>query len=853
MAFVAGVIASGSLAGGVTAVGAAGALSAFAGSILGQLLISTALGAAMQALAPKPSFGANRGYQTNVLGPAQDHSVIYGKARQGGAVIFQEVSGVENKYLQLIVAFAGHEVESFDRIYVDDSYIDVADLATNGTMPLVYEPDGTTSGRYNNKIFVNIHLGSPDQLADEDLVRESAVWTSQHRLRGIAYLYFRLSFDADAFPNGIPTFTATLKGKKVYDPRTGLTDWSDNPALCIRDYLTSTTYGLGEDVANVDDDLVIAAANICDETNTLAGTTRYTLNGSFTTSITPYDFINDSLTAMGGSMWYSQGKWRMKAAHWTAPVMDLNEDDLRSSISVSTRHSRRDNFNVIKGTFRGEETNWQVTDYPQVTNAAFLAADNGQESVADVNLKFTDNYIEARRLALITLERNRQQITVNVSFGISALKVQVGDNIRLTNARFGWVNKEFEVIQWTFGLVDGLDLQVSMTLRETAESVFDEFYDGIVYERDNTNLLSPFLVPAVGISVDAAVQVSNQKVSNIAIATITSGRPEGIDYVEVEYKLASESIYSIFGQGPLGEFRVRDLEVDIYDFRVRAVNTFGIKGDFEYLTDVEINAFVGDPSDITSLGVELSGGTLFLSWPPIPDTDLSHYEIKHNSATIGATWGNSTTVVEKIARPATTASLPARSGTFLIRAYDKENNFSVSPTTVVVLPTQLPQLGVTVTQTEDPTFSGTNSNTILTSGTLQIDDTSAETPTGEYLFSAYIDTASSRNVRVTGFRVFSRAFDGGTMLWDDIPQLWDTWPDNWDTWTNEDANFGDVAVNVYVSATDDDPAGTPIWGPYNLANGGFIQGRAFRFKAVLDSTNANFTPALSELSATVEY
>jgi hypothetical protein len=283
------------------------------------------------------------------------------------------------------------------------------------------------------------------------------------------------------------------------------------------------------------------------------------------------------------------------------------------------------------------------------------------------------------------------------------------------------------------------------------------------------------------------------------------------------------------------------------------VNTFGIKGDFEYLTDVEINAFVGDPSDVTSLGVELSGGTLFLSWPPIPDPDLSHYEIKHNSATIGATWGNSTTVVEKIARPATTASLPARSGTFLIRAYDKENNFSLSPTTVVVLPTQLPQLGVTLTQTEDPTFSGTNSNTILTSGTLQIDDTSAEAPTGEYLFSAYIDTASSRNARVTGFRAFSRAFDGGTMLWDDIPQLWDTWPDNWDTWTNEDANFGDVGVNVYVSATEDDPAGTPIWGPYNLANGGFIQGRAFRFKAVLDSTNTNFTPALSELSAAVEY
>jgi hypothetical protein len=124
------------------------------------------------------------------------------------------------------------------------------------------------------------------------------------------------------------------------------------------------------------------------------------------------------MTSMGGTLWYAQGKWRMKPAYWTAPVMDLNEDDFRSSVGVSTRHSRRDNFNVVKGTFRGEETNWQVTDYPQVTNAAFVAADGGQESVVDVNLPFTDNSIEARRLARIALEANRQQLTISASFGL---------------------------------------------------------------------------------------------------------------------------------------------------------------------------------------------------------------------------------------------------------------------------------------------------------------------------------------------------------------------------------------------------------------------------------------------------
>mgnify|MGYP001043051832 FL=1 len=801
-----------------------------------------ALGAAaLRALTPKPPSFGNRGYQTTAIGTALDHQIIYGKVRVGGARIYDEATGENNKYLHRIVAVAGHEIQSFDEIYINDEIVTL-DGSGNVTSP----------SKYDGKVRIKLHLGLPNQTADTFLVDESAHWTTEHRLRGIAYMYIRLAFDADVFPNGIPEITATISGKKVYDPRTSTTAWSDNPALCLRDYLTSS-YGIAEETANIDDVLVGIAASVCDQTNTDAGTTRYTCNGAFTTASTPYDMINGILTSMDGSLWYAQGKWRMKPAYWTAPVLDLNEDDLRSSMSVSTRHSRRDNFNTVKGTFRGEESNWQTTDYPQVTSADFVAADGGQESVADVDLPFTDNSIEARRIARISLERNRQQLTVSASFGLKTLQVQVGDNIRLTNSRFGWDNKEFEVIAWDFGLTDGLDLQTQMTLRETAESVYDEVDDGVVYERDNTTLLSPFSVPSVGLSVLAEAQVSNQKVSNIAVATVTSSRPEGIDYVEVEYKLSTESTYSSFGQGPLGEFKVRDLQVADYDFRARAINTFGIKGEFEYLLNVEINAFIGDPSDVPSLTAELSGGTLFLSWPPVPDADLSHYEVKHNSNTTGATWSNSTTIVEKIARPGTSTTVPARSGTFLIRAYDKEDNFSENVTSTIVLPSELPQLGQTDTQTEDPTFSGAKTNTTVISSNLEIDDTSAANPTGGYLFSNYIDTGSSRNARVTGIRTFTRGYDNGTLLWDNIPQDFDTWPGNFDTWTDETAEFGDVSIAVYVSSTTDDPAGSPTWSSYIPANGTIVVGRAFRFKAILSSTNTNFTPVVSALSATVEY
>ena len=55
-----------------------------------------------------------------------------------------------------------------------------------------------------------------------------------------------------------------MRGKKVFDPRTGLTSFSSNPALCIRDYLLSD-YGLGAALDEIDEASFIAAANLCDE------------------------------------------------------------------------------------------------------------------------------------------------------------------------------------------------------------------------------------------------------------------------------------------------------------------------------------------------------------------------------------------------------------------------------------------------------------------------------------------------------------------------------------------------------------------------------------------------------------
>ena len=89
----------------------------------------------------------------------------------------------------------------------------------------------------NSALRINKHLGTTNQAADADLVAEDSAWSTEHRARGVAYIYIRAEFDTSVFPQGLPTFSAIVKGKKVYDPRTSTTAWSANAALCLRDYL----------------------------------------------------------------------------------------------------------------------------------------------------------------------------------------------------------------------------------------------------------------------------------------------------------------------------------------------------------------------------------------------------------------------------------------------------------------------------------------------------------------------------------------------------------------------------------------------------------------------------------------
>lgn len=278
------------------AVGAAvGAVATwFAAQSIGvQLLIRVAAGFVLSAAAtslmgkPRPSSPvfADPGRQESVRQALSPRRVVYGETKVGGTIFYIETTGGNNEYLSVLTAHAGREIAAFEELFF-------------GPEALVVTSNAVTSAehsRYTDRAWAYTHLGTTDQVADaEMLARTAGGWTNAHRARGVAYSHVRLRWkntgvptDADEAPVNIwSQFSLSdiawrVRGALLYDSRDGVTRYSQNPALALRDYLT--TY-LSVTSAEINDTTVSAAANVCDEQVTLTNTTQ-TFTASASTDV----------------------------------------------------------------------------------------------------------------------------------------------------------------------------------------------------------------------------------------------------------------------------------------------------------------------------------------------------------------------------------------------------------------------------------------------------------------------------------------------------------------------------------------------------------------------------------------
>jgi hypothetical protein len=658
-AVVAAVVSTAAAAGATYAFGTAAAIAAF--SFTTTFVTALALSGISMALTKKPKIPTQAtmlGRSQMVKQPITSRKIVYGRQRVSGAVVFMETSG-KSKYLHMIVAIAGNELNSIENVYFNDK-------------KLTLDGDGnvTSPSQFSGKAIVKTQLGAADQ-EYLNLAQYGAIWPATATLKGIAFVYARLEYDPDVFPNGIPNLSAVVEGKKIYDPRTTSTAYSKNSALVLRDYLTNTEYGIGASSDEIDDTSFNAAANVCDENVSLSSASgggtekRYESHGVVDTANAPKQVIEEMLSAMAGTLHYSGGKWYAKAGAYSSPSDTLTEDDLRAGISIVTKPSRRDNFNAVKGVFLPEDVgNWQPTDYAPVTSSTFETEDGSERLFSELDLTFTQSSSMAQRIAKIALYKSRQQLVITMPCKLTAFKHNIGDTVMVTLDRYGFSSKVFEVVNWNFSnSVDAsgnAELGVDLTLRELASTVYDWNAEETAFVADNTNLRSPsdLLTPAVSASDE--VRIINEEVITVLNIDVTTS-----DFlaqqVEVQAKKQSDSQFTSLGISTFNEavkFEMIDVEDGItYDVRARTISSIGNRSAFATTTR-KIVGKTDIPSNVTNLSVNIIGKEAHLSWTPVTDLDLSHYVVRHSSATTGATFITSRTIADKISRPANTAVVP---------------------------------------------------------------------------------------------------------------------------------------------------------------------------------------------------
>lgn len=807
----------------------------------------------------------NRGTLVNTKVAAGPSEYVYGTVRKGGNVVFIDTSGVKNTYLHMVIAIAGSEVSAIDDIYINEKIVSI----NNNNM--------VTSKRWLNEddepvIRIEKYDGSQVS-ASPELVQETAA-TSKFVGKDIAYLYVRMEYDPDVFASGIPTFTALVNGVKVYDPRTQTSGFSRNAALIIRDYLIKD-YGLND--SSIDEASFSSAANDCEQhvSKKNGGVQRrYNIDGVVNSTSTIGNTLQDMVQACNGTLYFSGGKWKLKVGVFDASIKTFTLDDLRSEIKLPTRASRASNFNKITGTFIDGASDFIETDYPPITSSVFLAQDGGQPNALDLPLPMIANEVRAQRVAKQVLYRAREQMVFDSDFSLSAMGVEVGDVVSLTIQDYGWSSKSFEVVSWRLKIGEN-GVTVGMSLRETSSAAFDWNAEERDIIRNDSTLPDYTIAPEVGLSLSAELRLVNEEVVGALLLDVTSSS-EAADQFEAQYRTSGTTKFKSLGRSTSNVFEAIGVSDGYFDARARSINALGIRGRWKTITNFYATLFSAPPQDVENFSANVVGNTLHLFWTPVSDLDLSHYKVRHSSKTINASYQDAVDVILKIPRPANSATLPAQSGTYFIKAIDKTQNPSRNSAKIVVITNtaNLENLNVVATITENPLFDGT------TSGTAVLDDDEGRyvaldttnvfdaasgdfddqlgffdgggsdgvlATNGTYQFANYIDFGEIYVARcsvkmATVFLNYVDTFDSATGNFDAYEGDFDGDPSQFDT----------TSAKTQASYTFDSPAGTPVWSDWQDFIVGDITARAIRFRAVLQTSSNKTTPAIRELEATID-
>ena len=712
-----------------------------------------------------PDFGDNQPDQTakgvllNKVSANASIPIIYGTRKVGGNVVFMETSGADNEFLYVIMVLSEGEIDDVSTIYVNDNAVTWSGDLADGTSRTVdssdsnyYKADPTDEDSSPASLITVIpHYGTDTQTYDTT-VGGLDNWTSSHRLRGLAYLAFKFTWNRDAF-GSLPTIHAIVKGKKIYNPNldgsiTGgsgshradtTTTWaySDNPVYQLLDYLRNTRFGMG--IANSYFDSNFAdwqtAGDVCDVNITpYSGADQIDLMDSHAvidTSRKAIDNVKEIIKGCRGILNFTYGFYKILVETTGSSSITLTEDNIIGGITVASKN-KNSRYNRVLVNFINPSKNYQSDEvqFPPIDDSAEASADqHANMKTADGGILLEGRFdfptltnpYQAREMAEIILRRSRSSLDVVVKADGNAMELAIGDIVAITHATPSFSAKDFRVQ----GLVLNADMSVSLTLSEHQDSYYTFGTQIEAEEIPDTTLPNPFSVtaPASLTLTDELIIYSEGIVLTRLNIVVGASTDKFTQYYQVEAKLSTESDYKIVSQGTqLNHELLNVIDDKTYNVRVKAINSLGVSSSYTSENRLIVGA-TEPPNDVDNFSVNMQGSNqMQLNWDAVSDLDVSFYEIRYQNVTTGAQWNKSNNWLQVPRTSGTTKTTNAKTGAFLIKAVDKLGNESNNETIIYSNISSLQAFQNVSTMTEDLSLGTYDADVALTdsSGTNSI-------------------------------------------------------------------------------------------------------------------------------------
>lgn len=285
------------------------------------------------------------------------------------------------------------------------------------------------------------------------------------------------------------------------------------------------------------------------------------------------------------------------------------------------------------------------------------------------------------------------------------------------------------------------------------------------------------------------------------------------------------------------------------------------------------------PADVHGLSlIPVNDMTATLRWTAAADLDVrigGRLLIRHQAVSSGAAWDQGVELVPPVGGDQTEKLIPLLAGTVMAKWEDSSGNRSTNATSAVVtLPVVQPRLAVQTIQEDPANFTGNKTNmlydagrdALILAGGGYIDSLVGNI---DSLTGNWDSLTGSTEVASSGTYSFATTFTAAPAVFEfNVRRLLTVVPfltnettidnrlgtiDSWSgTWDGAAGSLDKADAQVWVRATNDNPTGSPEWGPWQLLTSNLVRGRGLQFELRATSADPNQNIQVLTLAAAIE-